>query len=151
MAGDFRFGQERPAGEIARGGGDIWGALGNAITSRANARAMRDSQTMKAVADAYAQVHTNETSIRLAQIEAEARAKTELNGLDTVREKSLAERKFHATKAIAEQGPLLTAMEFAERNADKGHKVDITHSVEKGTSIKLTPQEPREPESEGDL
>jgi hypothetical protein len=56
-----------------------------------------------------------------------------------------------ASRAVAEQGVLPSIMDFAEENAGRGHKVDVTHSIDKGTRIMLTPQEPKEPESEGDL
>lgn len=167
MPGDFRFSEPRkpvhPFNEQrSTGTSNALSGIANAITARLNARSMAQAAETEAIAHAYGVMHTNETNLRIEAMKNETtltndaaqrehEAKMEREKRATIRTEGLVERQKIASRAVAEQGAAMVLSDFAERNADKGHKVDITHSIDKGTRITLTPASPKEPESEGDL
>jgi hypothetical protein len=168
MPGDFRFGEvakppQNPFSEVrSTGASNALTGVANAITARLNARSMAQAAETAAIAHAHEVMHTNETNIRIEAMKNEAtltdnaaqrehEAKMERERRATIRTEGLVERQKIASRAVAEQGAAMVLTDFAERNADKGHTVDITHSVDKGTRIQLTPASAREPESEEEL
>ena len=169
MAGDFRFSQvgknpEHPYGgnPTPTGVANAFGGVANAITARLNARTMAHAAETQALAHAYGVVHTNETEIKLETMRNEAtltdnaaqrehEAKMAREGRLTIRAQGEADRKAIASRAVAEQGAGAYFADYAAEQADKGHTIDITHSLDKGTRIQLTPASAREPESEADL